>query len=490
MISKFNFLEMCQKQGISPFIISKNENISISYANFYHSVLSFKKILEKEFPIDNEIILTINLNVIESAIFMFSCLVAGKRFYPVNNSITPNQLDQIMIQNNISKNIDFKEIDSTYYHLKNELKKIVDQSNDLRVDPKLPKNQSLDFNKGRLILSTSGSSGLPKGVILSFKNLFWSAKGSNDFYNIKPSDCWGLCLPLFHIGGLIIFWRCFLSGATVIQISNKPNSKVVQNINYLSLVPTQLQNWLSEDLFEPTIKYLKAVLVGGAACSKHIFDLAYTKKIPLSLTYGSTESCSQLSATKPGKNDFSCGTLLNYRKLKIDNSTLYISGKVRFEGYLGFNPIGKEENWFKTNDLGKISADRLQILGRKDRHIIKGGENISLNRISEIIMSHFPEVSQCFLDGVPCETYGEVPCLIIMSEKPYNYKNIKNYLNKNLEEFKHPSLYFWLPLNLLQEGVKPTRNFLFEQIEDYFGKRPSCLNKIFVSHSFIFSKLT
>ena len=139
---------------------------------------------------------------------------------------------------------------------------------------------SSDCKQPGIVLMTSGSSASPKAASLSFENLFYNAAGSNEVIPVQPYNRWYLSLPIYHVGGLGILLRCFLSGGTVVLPG--PDSRLetilIENkITHVSLVPTQLLRILPALGARRERLQLKALLLGGAAVSPAIIQVAREK---------------------------------------------------------------------------------------------------------------------------------------------------------------------------------------------------------------------
>jgi O-succinylbenzoic acid--CoA ligase len=237
---------------------------------------------------------------------------------------------------------------------------------------------------------TSGTTGSPKAAVLSFANLMESAKTTNEFYNVCTGDSWQLNLPIHHIAGLMIPIRMLIA-------CGKVHAKQSSYSDFHSLVPTQLYRALREDKWKQ-YRESKAVIVGGAHLPDSLYQKALKLGLPISKTYGSTESCSGISATKPGliSKSHSTGKKFAHLDVKISDGLLKFRGQSLFLGYVQDDKsISKEvdpEGYFSTNDLAKIDKDgEIFIQGRKDEIFISGGENVDPQVINDLCLQHIPD---------------------------------------------------------------------------------------------------
>ena len=250
---------------------------------------------------------------------------------------------------------------------------------------------------------TSGSTGTPKQVHLTKENLTYSALGVNEYLNISPSTSWELKLPLFHVAGVGILIRMLLANGIV---------TLGEPADIISLVPTQLPN--------PT----PTIIVGGAPLPNHL------KSPQIIESYGMTEMASTITLN---------GDLLKYRKLKIDDeSRIHVAGEV-------LTPDCPTP-YYATQDKGTLT-DKLTLLGRLDRTIIKGGENIDPTEIEKALLS-IPQINRAIVIPLEDPYYGEVPIAFI---EPF----LK--ITPNLPKFKYPSAYYPIPKT---KNLKPSKSEL------------------------------
>ena len=249
------------------------------------------------------------------------------------------------------------------------------------------------------IIFTSGSSGAPKAALHTFGNHYHSALGSNTNIALRPGDRWLHSLPLYHVGGLSILFRCMLAGATVAL--PQPGTSLGESIaglgaTHVSLVSTQLSWLLREDAY---LVGLEAVLMGGGPVPPSLVDEALARGLPLHTSYGLTEMASQVTTTLPGASIEelrTAGRVLPNREVSISKSgEILVRGETLFAGYVeGEEPDRPldAEGWFHTRDLGEIDeSGYLRVGGRMDNLFISGGENIQPEEIEEVL---------CRLDGI------------------------------------------------------------------------------------------
>ena len=161
-------------------------------------------------------------------------------------------------------------------------------------------------DRPRLLLATSGSSGLPRLVKLSDSNLQASVQAANERLKLSHTSVWLDCLPLVHIGGLSILLRCACAGASVVLHEGFDAPGVMDDlhnhqVSHISLVPAMLAQLL--DLAKPPPPSLQVVLVGGAPLEPSLAAKALAAGWPVWVTYGMTETASMLAARKLGTED-------------------------------------------------------------------------------------------------------------------------------------------------------------------------------------------
>ncbi|UHD18141.1 AMP-binding protein [Thiocapsa bogorovii] len=272
-----------------------------------------------------------------------------------------------------------------------------------------------------LLLKTSGSSGGPKVVMLTRHNLLASAAAVNRRLGFGSGDLWLCCLRLSHIGGLAIIHRWALAGASLILHEGFDAQAVAEDlqryaVTHISLVPPMLGRLLESGAAPPPS--LRVVLVGGQALNPVLAERALLAGWPLFLTYGMTETASQIATSACSLERVPCdgrvGPLLP--DVEIDRhdgrdgpSRLRVRGPMLMAGYAnpGRRPgQGLKEGWFETSDLGGLDAEGdLRVVGRADDVLVIGGNNISLTRVDELLRAA-PGVSDLAVVALDDATWG------------------------------------------------------------------------------------
>jgi len=276
-----------------------------------------------------------------------------------------------------------------------------------------------------LILFTSGTTGEPKGVQLTVRNLTASAIASAFRLGVTPTDRWLCCLPMYHMGGLAPVVRSALYGTTLVvqsEFEAEATADVLESaeITGVSLVPTQLSRLLDVGLTAPN---LRTVLLGGAPASESLLDRAAEADIPVYPSYGLTETASQVATARPSDHCERPGTvgqpLYGTRVSLLDpdgnpvgadeRGEVVVSGPTVTPGYLDADHTAEatSEAGLHTGDLGTRDEDgHLRILGRMDDTIITGGELVAPATIADVIRT-VPGIDDAAVAGIEDEEWGE-----------------------------------------------------------------------------------
>jgi O-succinylbenzoic acid--CoA ligase len=238
---------------------------------------------------------------------------------------------------------------------------------------------------------TSGTTGAPKPVILSYDNLAWSALGSAVALGLDRSERWLCVLPLAHVGGLSILVRSAIYATTAVVHERFHAAEVVQalrehGITLVSLVPTMLARLLDAGLERPPD--LRWALLGGAPTPPALLARAAAAGLPVVTSYGLTEACSQVATD---------GVPLPGVRVELaPDGEIVVSG-----------PTVAGAGLLPTGDLGAWDeGGRLRVIGRKADTIITGGESVAPQEVEEVLFAH-PGVADAAVVGRPDPEWGE-----------------------------------------------------------------------------------
>ncbi len=403
-----------------------NENITISYKQFYLKIKRASCQKELLFKKNEKTVLLID-SFLESLILFFALMYNGTIPVLLSKQTPKEQVDKLL--DSISDKVSFKSEDAT-------------------------------------IIFTSGSSSIPKAILHTYSNYYFSALGSNENIPVQINDRWLLSLPLHHIGGLSIVFRTLLSGGTLVgydkSISLEDTIDTCK-VTHVSVVSTQLRRILNSP---KKLKSLKAVLVGGGMVPDDLVNKAVELNLPIYKTYGMSEMSSQVTTTSQNATHeelLTSGKVLKYRVMKIsDDNEILVKGEVLCKKYLNAEiPIDKD-GWFHTGDIGSLDSNgNLTVLGRKDRMFISGGENIYPEPIEKILML-MDKMSELCIVPKDDDEFGQVSVLFYKTKsgKKISIEQLKGFLQDKVHPFEIPKNIYQFPKEYKPLGIKPNYIFL------------------------------
>ncbi len=286
---------------------------------------------------------------------------------------------------------------------------------------------------------TSGSSGLPKPVGLTYGNFLWSAVGSGFNIGVDPADRWLCCLPLSHISGLGIVMRSVIYGTTAVlhdgfDVDRAAAALEEDGITIVSVVTTMLTRLLDAgaDLSKP-----RAILVGGGPVPEEPLQEAIAKGATVVQTYGLTETCSQVTTLAPedaSRKLGSAGRPLLTTHLRIVDGEILVQGPTVAPGR------ADAEGWLHTGDLGHIDEEGfLYVKDRIDDLIVSGGENVVPAEVEEVLLRH-PEVADAAVVGREDPEWQQAVTAVVVLESGSDVTpdDLRRHCGESLAGFKVP----------------------------------------------------
>jgi O-succinylbenzoic acid--CoA ligase len=298
-----------------------------------------------------------------------------------------------------------------------------------------------DLDATAVVIHTSGTGSAPKPVELTYGNLLWSALGSAVALDLDPRERWLCALPLSHVGGLSILIRSAIYATTAVVHERFETERVLHalrehDITLVSLVATTLSRLLDAGLERPPA--LRCALTGGGPVPAALVRRASAAGVPVSLTYGLTESCSQVTTTPAAaiaRGDRAAGPPLFCTRVRCDaDGEILVAGPTVAPGAAG------PDGWLHTGDLGAFDEHgRLSVTGRKADTIVSGGENVSPSEVEAVLEGH-PGVLEAAVVGRPDGEWGEAVTAIVVgrSDPPPDGEELRAHCALALAPYKVP----------------------------------------------------
>lgn len=323
-------------------------------------------------------------------------------------------------------------------------------------NPQLPIS---NYQLPLIMIPTGGSSGKIRFAIHTWQTLTASVQGFQQYFTVDKINSFCV-LPLYHVSGLMQFMRSFTTGGKL-AIQPFKELEAVEKCDiepeefFISLVPTQLQRLLQNPDTANWLSRFHTVLLGGAPPWPELLATARKYQIRLALTYGMTETASQIATLKPedflaGNN--SAGQILSHAKVTIRS----VKGEI-----LCYNQVGNiavnakslalgyypdkfgDRDYFQLDDLGFFDENNyLNIVGRNSDKIITGGENVFPAEVEAAIRTTNLVVDVAVI-GLLDKHWGQVVTAIyVPTNSAVTVTALQAAIEDKLSKFKRPK--YWV----------------------------------------------
>ena len=317
--------------------------------------------------------------------------------------------------------------------------------------------ERVDLDAPAAVVFTSGTTGRPKGAVLTHDNQRASAHAWAGLLRPVPGHRWLACLPLFHVAGLSIITRVTRWGAPL-RLLDRFEPEVVSaalddGVTHLSLVPAQLRVLLDARAGRRAPETLQAILLGGGPIPVALLAEARAAGYRVLTTYGLTETGSGVASG--GADEATLADPLSARALpgvdlrvEPDGSAdgsgeILVRGAMVFAGYLD-DPSATaavlQEGWLHTGDIGTLDREGLlRVADRRDDLIISGGENVYPAEV-EAVLSEHPAVAEAAVAGQPDARWGAVPVAFVvpLADVRPDPQELQRHCRERLAAYKVP----------------------------------------------------
>lgn len=246
---------------------------------------------------------------------------------------------------------------------------------------------------GAVLFRSSGSSGEPKWIVHTRHSLRASADAVNRHLGVTAGHCWGLVLPLHHVGGFGVVARVAAAGCRLAGFGERWDAPRFARwldgagVSHLSLVPTQVHDLVTAGLRAPGS--LEAVVVGGGRLGREAGAAARRLGWPVLASYGSSEAGSQVATQSPDGSPYDPDRLriLDAWRVRTDpGGQLEFTGPALFLGTLGQAGLERRSTgWFRSGDLGVVDGGFLHMTGRADRLVKILGELVDPEQVERAL---------------------------------------------------------------------------------------------------------
>ncbi|MEG0384774.1 MAG: long-chain-fatty-acid--CoA ligase [Solibacillus sp.] len=442
---------------------------SITYYELQHKVVQFSQVLTTKGIQKGDKVSLLLGNCPEFVIAYFGVLRLGAVVVPVNPTYTENELEYILGNSQSKLVIAHATLESMVPNLQetlpclesviyaNEMEQLL-TTYDGCLSPTVINDDEL-----AVILYTSGTTGKPKGAMLSHKNMVSNAQSLNELIGITEKDVMVTVLPIFHVFCMTVCMNGPLAkGAAILMVPKFIPSEVIKAISNESAtlfagVPT-MYNYLLQipDELVPSFSSIRACISGGSSLPLEVlqnFEAKYN--VAIAEGFGLSE-CSPVSAFNPIKGKRKPGSVgvdipgVTNKIVDADGNEvprgeigeLIVKGPNVMVGYLGMpeeTAATIQDGWLYTGDLATMDEEGyIFIIDRKKDMVLTGGYNVYPREVEEVLYEH-PDIIEAAVIGIPNPTFGEsVKAFIVSQSTELTENEVIEYCRQKLANYKVP----------------------------------------------------
>ena len=268
-----------------------------------------------------------------------------------------------------------------------------------------------------VVLATSGTTGTPKGVVLTHEAITASAHATSHRLEVSTQDKWLACLPASHVGGLSVILRSLITNTPLIAVPHFSvdayDNAAQDGATLVSLVSTALQRVNAS-------KYRKIVLGGSKPPAIRPNNCV--------TTYGMTET---------GSGVVYDGIPLDGVEIEVREGMIWLRCPMLMRAYRDGTQPFDAGGWYRTGDLGSFSNGVLTVEGREGDLIITGGENVWPEQVEQILMSH-PNITDACVAGVPDPEWGHAVHAWIVTTHNISLNAVRGHVKETLPAYCAP----------------------------------------------------
>ncbi|MCP3673477.1 MAG: long-chain fatty acid--CoA ligase [Gammaproteobacteria bacterium] len=480
-------------------------NTSISYKSLANQINDFTQILGTELSIKpGDRIAYLGLNSPDMIAIIFACARVGAIFLPLNWRLAGPEHCQLLghatpvalfAEQSFINHIDnicdeLTSITLVSFNEENDKWLSVNKLNENNSNkPAFTPPNSISEEDSIILCYTSGTTGIPKGALLSKKALATNALNSIDMHNFTAEDIVLTVLPMFHVGGLNIqTLPALFSGSTVVIHDRFDAEQFFDSfsrypITLTLVVPTIMHVIMADPRWQSLKpKQLRMISIGSSVVPESLVKTVCDWGVPLVQVYGATETCpiaAYIPTNDAARKPASTGKTALHCEIKLvdenanqvadgDKGEILVKGDNVLLKYWNDEIATKEvftQQWFHTGDVGHFDEEGfLFVDGRIKDMIICGGENLYPAAI-ENTLSQCPDIKEVTIVGKPDDYWGEICVAVIATESGNNFEmeQLQNYCLGKIARSSIPREIITvdeLPRNAMGKVVKEALNEL------------------------------